>query len=305
MSFIPLGLVLPALARCVKPDSDLVMMVKPQEFEVGKEQAADGGVVRSPQLRADAVRAVAGRAWRTSGAGGGGGAARPRAEALSSAATATAALGSPRRIPEAMDDDDLAAATQRALDAVRSHDPSLAALADRIGEIGILLGDVAGELAGYADDLDADPLRLAAVEERRAALTALTRKYGEDIAWCWRGPSACHAAHRTGRRRRAHRGADRRAGRPAATGRSGAGVDRRADGRSGAVRGRRDRRAGLAGHAARARVLRHPADRGPGGRRGRRTCGRLRAGRCRRGRTAAGPASGGAAPAHRQGCVRG
>ncbi|NED27725.1 DNA repair protein RecN, partial [Streptomyces anulatus] len=54
--------------------------------------------------------------------------------------------------------------------------------AERIGEVGILLRDVAGELAGYADDLDADPLRLAAVEERRAALTALTRKYGEDIA---------------------------------------------------------------------------------------------------------------------------
>ncbi len=42
---------------------------------------------------------------------------------------------------------------------------------------------MAGELAGYADDLDADPLRLAAVEERRAALhRALTRKYGEDVA---------------------------------------------------------------------------------------------------------------------------
>ncbi|MEV0976997.1 hypothetical protein [Streptomyces sp. NPDC049915] len=37
---------------------------------------------------------------------------------------------------------------------------------------GSLRPDVAGELAGYADDLDADPLRLAAVEERRAALTA-------------------------------------------------------------------------------------------------------------------------------------
>ncbi|NED20515.1 DNA repair protein RecN, partial [Streptomyces sp. SID9913] len=58
---------------------------------------------------------------------------------------------------------------------------ALAALTDRIGEIGILLRDVAGELAGYADDLEADPLRLAAVEERRAALTGLTRKYGEDV----------------------------------------------------------------------------------------------------------------------------
>ncbi|WP_405623928.1 DNA repair protein RecN [Streptomyces sp. NBC_00076] len=105
------------------------------------------------------------------------------AEALSSAATAAhAALAGNPEDPEGIDATTFVAGAQRALDAVRSHDPSLAALADRIGEIGILLGDVAGELAGYADDLDADPLRLAAVEERRAALTALTRKYGEDVA---------------------------------------------------------------------------------------------------------------------------
>ncbi|WP_445524987.1 DNA repair protein RecN [Streptomyces cyslabdanicus] len=102
------------------------------------------------------------------------------AEALSSAATAAhAALAGDPEDPEGIDAATLVAGAQRALEAVRSHDPALAALADRIGEIGILLGDVAGELAGYADDLDADPLRLAAVEERRAALGALTRKYGE------------------------------------------------------------------------------------------------------------------------------
>ncbi|WP_234531880.1 DNA repair protein RecN [Streptomyces sp. R39] len=101
------------------------------------------------------------------------------AEALSSAATAahSALAGNPED-PEGIDAATLVAGAHRALEAVRSHDPALAALADRIGEVGILLGDVAGELAGYADDLDADPLRLAAVEERRAALTALTRKYG-------------------------------------------------------------------------------------------------------------------------------
>ncbi|WP_330350235.1 TlyA family RNA methyltransferase [Streptomyces sp. NBC_00582] len=62
LSFIPLGLVLPALARCTEPDADLVMMVKPQ-FEVGKERLGSGGVVRSPQLRAEAVRGVADKAW--------------------------------------------------------------------------------------------------------------------------------------------------------------------------------------------------------------------------------------------------
>ncbi|MFR9676988.1 TlyA family RNA methyltransferase, partial [Streptomyces sp. TR06-5] len=61
LSFIPLGLVLPALARCAAPDADLVLMVKPQ-FEVGKERLGSGGVVRSPALRAEAVRTVAQRA---------------------------------------------------------------------------------------------------------------------------------------------------------------------------------------------------------------------------------------------------
>ncbi|MEU0913864.1 DNA repair protein RecN [Streptomyces althioticus] len=105
------------------------------------------------------------------------------AEALASAAAVGhAALAGNPEDPEGVDAGTLVAGAQRALEAVRAHDPALAALTDRIGEIGILLRDVAGELAGYADDLDADPLRLAAVEERRAALTALTRKYGENVA---------------------------------------------------------------------------------------------------------------------------
>ncbi|MDQ0786178.1 DNA repair protein RecN [Streptomyces sp. B3I8] len=114
------------------------------------------------------------------------------AEALASAATAAhAALAGNPEDPEGIDANTLVAGAHRALEAVRSHDTALAGLAERIGEIGILLADVAGELAGYADDLDADPLRLAAVEERRAALTQLTRKYGDDIggvlAWAQRG----------------------------------------------------------------------------------------------------------------------
>ncbi|GGV63102.1 DNA repair protein RecN [Streptomyces griseoloalbus] len=105
------------------------------------------------------------------------------AEALASAAAvAHAALAGNPEDPEGVDAGTLVAGAQRALEAVRAHDPALAALTDRIGEVGILLRDVAGELAGYADDLDADPLRLAAVEERRAALTGLIRKYGEDVS---------------------------------------------------------------------------------------------------------------------------
>jgi 23S rRNA (cytidine1920-2'-O)/16S rRNA (cytidine1409-2'-O)-methyltransferase len=58
LSFISLVLVLPALAACTRDDGDLVLMVKPQ-FEVGRESVGSGGVVRSPELRAAAVRAVA------------------------------------------------------------------------------------------------------------------------------------------------------------------------------------------------------------------------------------------------------
>ena len=58
LSFIPLGLVLPALLRCCTPDADLLPMVKPQ-FEVGRERLPSGGVVRDPALRAEAVRQVA------------------------------------------------------------------------------------------------------------------------------------------------------------------------------------------------------------------------------------------------------
>ncbi|HET8603697.1 MAG TPA: DNA repair protein RecN [Marmoricola sp.] len=73
------------------------------------------------------------------------------------------------------------AAARKALDGVRDHDPEAGALADRVAEVGYLLTDVAADVASYAAGLETDPARLAAVSERRAALTALTRKYGETI----------------------------------------------------------------------------------------------------------------------------
>ncbi|MGI8336912.1 TlyA family RNA methyltransferase [Actinomadura scrupuli] len=62
LSFISLKLVLAPIQRCVTPDADYVMMVKPQ-FEVGRERVGAGGVVRDPGLRAAAVRDVADQAW--------------------------------------------------------------------------------------------------------------------------------------------------------------------------------------------------------------------------------------------------
>ena len=61
LSFISLATVLPALISCASHDADIVPMVKPQ-FEVGKDRVGAGGVVSDPQLRADAVLAVARRA---------------------------------------------------------------------------------------------------------------------------------------------------------------------------------------------------------------------------------------------------
>ena len=67
------------------------------------------------------------------------------------------------------------------LEGVREHDTEAAELADRLAEVSYLLSDVAADVASYASRLDTDPARLAAVSERRAALTALTRKYGDTI----------------------------------------------------------------------------------------------------------------------------
>lgn len=57
LSFISLRLVLPALVGCTAPEGDLLPMVKPQ-FEVGRDRLGAGGVVRDPELRAEAVLGV-------------------------------------------------------------------------------------------------------------------------------------------------------------------------------------------------------------------------------------------------------
>jgi DNA repair protein RecN (Recombination protein N) len=72
-------------------------------------------------------------------------------------------------------------AARRLLEQAGHHDPVLADLGTRVAEVGYLLADVSTELSGYLQDLQADPLRLAAVQERRAQLTTLTRSYGGDV----------------------------------------------------------------------------------------------------------------------------
>ena len=58
LSFISLTKVLDPLLGVCAEDADLALMVKPQ-FEVGKDRVGKGGVVREPELRAEAVEQVA------------------------------------------------------------------------------------------------------------------------------------------------------------------------------------------------------------------------------------------------------
>jgi len=71
---------------------------------------------------------------------------------------------------------------KRALEQVAEHDESLAAVAARVAELGYLIADAAAELSSYLSALDSDaPGRLAAIEDRRGELGALTRKYAPSI----------------------------------------------------------------------------------------------------------------------------
>ena len=171
-------------------------------------------------------------------------------------------------------------AARTLLDGVRDHDPEAGELADRLAELTYLLSDLAADVASYASRIDTDPSRLAAVSERRAALTALTRKYGDTIdevlAW------AESSAQRLGRPGH-HRRPDRRAARPRTELRAELGaVGGRLSAGSHGVRGSagrdRHRRAAGPGDAARlARRRGHPAR---GRRRGRPRLSRWASGGC-------------------------
>ncbi|NYE93839.1 DNA repair protein RecN (Recombination protein N) [Psychromicrobium silvestre] len=83
---------------------------------------------------------------------------------------------------DALDASTLVDSARRALDQVAEHDEALRSSAERVTELGYLLADVAAELASYLSSLDSDaPGRLAAIEDRRGELGALTRKYAPSI----------------------------------------------------------------------------------------------------------------------------
>jgi DNA repair protein RecN (Recombination protein N) len=67
---------------------------------------------------------------------------------------------------------------RQSLEAVADHDPALAGLTTRLAEAAYILSDAAAELASYAESVEADPARLAVVQERRAELGRLIRAFG-------------------------------------------------------------------------------------------------------------------------------
>jgi len=79
---------------------------------------------------------------------------------------------------EAADALTLLGTARHALEGAAQHDQALGELASRLTEASYLVSDIAAELASYADSIEADPVRLAVVQDRRAELTRLIRTYG-------------------------------------------------------------------------------------------------------------------------------
>ena len=102
------------------------------------------------------------------------------ADALHAAATVAheALLGDPTAAWDGADAITLLGQARRALDEVRRHDAEIDGVAGRLSDAAYLVSEVAAELASYIQSIDADPARLAVVQERRAALNRLVRVYG-------------------------------------------------------------------------------------------------------------------------------
>ena len=71
---------------------------------------------------------------------------------------------------------------RRALEQVSAHDPELEKIAESLKQLGYQLNDASAEISGYLDGLDGDSARLLElIQERRAVLNTLIRKYGPTL----------------------------------------------------------------------------------------------------------------------------
>ena len=92
---------------------------------------------------------------------------------------------------------DALAEARRAVARAADLDPALAPVLGRVDALLASLDDLSADLAHYAQAVDADPQRQAAVEERRHQLSELKRKYGPalaDVLEWWASAQASVAA---------------------------------------------------------------------------------------------------------------
>ena len=69
---------------------------------------------------------------------------------------------------------------RKALDAVRAKDPEIESVYSNLSDAFFLLGDANSTLNSYLSSLEADPDRLSALQERKAALNSWFKKYATD-----------------------------------------------------------------------------------------------------------------------------
>ncbi len=140
------------------------------DFELAEIEAADPSEEEALALRAERARLRHVEALR--------GAALGAAEAAGADETGIASL---------------LAAAGRGLLGARDIDPALDALGERWRALAVEAGDLARELRGYAEGLDAEPGRLDGVEERLTVLERLERKHGGTIAGVLAHAETCRA----------------------------------------------------------------------------------------------------------------
>ena len=88
---------------------------------------------------------------------------------------------------------ELLAQARRTLDRAIALDPTLTPVGEQLDAVAEAVSLTAGELSQYAQAVDADPSRLAVIEDRRQAISALKRRYGptlDDVLQWWRDAQA-------------------------------------------------------------------------------------------------------------------
>ncbi|MDO5067226.1 MAG: DNA repair protein RecN [Propionibacteriaceae bacterium] len=75
----------------------------------------------------------------------------------------------------------LIGSARKTLRSLADQDHTAKELSARLDDLGYVIDDLAQDIASYTADLVSDPVRLAAVADRRGELSQLTRRYGDSI----------------------------------------------------------------------------------------------------------------------------